>query len=146
MRQSNDPYNLQRFLDAQRGVYEQALAEIEDGQKSSHWMWFIFPQLDGLGSSPTAKRYAITSADEAKAYLRDPVLGARLLQCAEAALRLQGLSATEIFGYPDDMKLRSCATLFAHVSPPGSVFEKLLAKYFGAHADEKTLRLLGERG
>ena len=146
MTQSSDPFNLERFLQAQRGVHEQALAEIQDGQKSSHWMWFIFPQLDGLGSSPTAKRYAITSADEAKAYLREPVLGARLLQCAEATLQLQGLSAAEIFGYPDDMKLRSCATLFAHVSPPGSVFEKVLEKYFGRHPDEKTLQLLGERG
>ena len=142
----SDPFNLQRFREAQRGVYEHALAEIEDGQKSSHWMWFVFPQLDGLGSSSMAKRYAISSAGEAKAYLQDPVLGSRLLQCAEATLRLQGLYAAEIFGRPDDMKLRSCATLFAQVSPPGSVFEKLLAKYFGGHGDEKTLQLLGQRG
>lgn len=146
MTQSSDPFDLERFVEAQRGVYEHALAEIEDGQKSSHWMWFIFPQIDGLGFSSTARRYAIKSVDEAKAYLQHSSLGPRLLQCAEAALRQQGLSAAEIFGSPDDMKLRSSATLFAQVSPPGSVFEKLLAKYFGGHADEKTLQLLDERG
>ena len=112
MAQADDPFDLDRFVEAQHGVFEDALAEIEDGQKSSHWMWFIFPQIEGLGSSPTARRFAIKSKAEAQAYLRHPVLGSRLQQCAEAAQRLQGLSVVEIFGYPDDMKLRSSATLF----------------------------------
>ena len=109
-------------------------------------MWFIFPQIEGLGFSATSRRFAIKGADEAKAYLRHPVLGPRLIECAQAALQIQGLSAEEIFGSPDDMKLRSCATLFAAISPPDSVFERLLAKYFGGHPDERTLQLLGEIG
>ena len=138
-----DPFNLNRFVLAQNGVFEEALAEIEDGQKSSHWMWFIFPQIDGLGFSATSKRYAIKSVDEAKAYLRHPILGPRLLRCAEAAVRVEGLSAQEIFGSPDDIKLRSCATLFASMSPPNSIFHQLIAKYFAGHRDERTLRILG---
>ena len=140
--EAHDPHNLQRFVDAQHGVYDEALAEIRDGRKTSHWMWFVFPQIAGLGSSATAQRYAIRSADEARAYLRHPVLGPRLIRCTEAALRLEGLSAAEIFGHPDDLKLRSSATLFANVAPPGSVFHRLLEKYFGGHADERTLELL----
>ena len=106
-------------------------------------MWYIFPQFDGLGFSSTSKHYAIKSVDEAKAYLAHPVLGPRLLKCAEAALGVENRSATAIFGSPDDMKLRSCATLFACVSPPGSVFEHIIAKYFQGERDGKTLRLLG---
>ena len=140
------PVNLERFLEAQRGTYEQALAEIRSGRKQSHWMWFIFPQYDGLGASAMAKRYAIKSVAEAEAYLSHPVLGARLLECAEAALALPGRSASEVFGYPDDLKLRSCATLFAAVSPAGSVFEKLLEKYFAGGRDEGTIRLLNLEG
>ncbi len=139
----DDPYDLGRFLHAQQGDFERALAEIAGGRKRTHWMWYIFPQLDGLGFSPTAKHYAIKSLAEAKAYLAHPVLGPRLLQCAEAAARVEGRSATEIFGSPDDLKLRSCATLFACVSPPGSVFDRLLDKYYGGERDQKTLRLLG---
>lgn len=137
-----NPAGLDRFVEAQKGDYERALDEIRSGRKASHWMWYIFPQIDGLGSSAMAKRYAIRDLAEAEAYLRHPVLGPRLIECAEAALAIEGKSATEVFGYPDDLKLRSCATLFARVSPPGSVFEQLLAKYFRATADQRTLELL----
>jgi uncharacterized protein (DUF1810 family) len=106
-------------------------------------MWYIFPQFDGLAFSSTSKHYAIKSIEEAKAYLDHPVLGPRLLECAEAVVRVEGRSATEIFGSPDDLKLKSCATLFAGVLPPGSVFERLLAKYYRGERDQKTLRLLG---
>ena len=142
-RGTNDPYDLGRFVDAQAGDYEQALAEIRSGRKRSHWMWYIFPQIDGLGFSSMSRRYSIKSIDEARAYLDHPVLGPRLLECAEAVLGVEGRSATEIFGSPDDMKLRSCATLFACVSPPDSVFDRLLDKYFRGERDGKTLRLLG---
>ena len=138
-----DPYSLDRFIEAQEDAYERALSEIRSGRKRSHWMWYIFPQYDGLGSSATSKRYAIRSLAEAEAYLRHLVLGQRLLECAEAALAVEGRSASEVFGSPDDMKLRSCATLFAYVSPSGSVFERLLDKYFLGERDDKTVHLLG---
>jgi uncharacterized protein (DUF1810 family) len=140
---AGDPYDLDRFVQAQRNDYEQALAEITNGRKQSHWMWYVFPQFDGLGFSSTSKRYSIKSVAEAKAYLAHPVLGPRLTECAEAVMGVPGRSALEIFGFPDDVKLKSCATLFAQVSPPGSVFEQLLGKHFQGEADEKTLRLLG---
>ncbi|HXI51752.1 MAG TPA: DUF1810 domain-containing protein [Candidatus Saccharimonadales bacterium] len=139
---TSDPHDLGRFLHAQEHDYARALAEIRGGQKRTHWMWYIFPQLDGLGSSPTSKHYSIKSAEEAKAYLAHPLLGPRLLECAEAALRVEGRSAEEIFGSPDDLKLRSCATLFASVLPPGSLFHRLLEKYYPAGPDPRTLRLL----
>ncbi len=107
-------------------------------------MWYIFPQFDGLGMSSTSKLYSIKSAEEARAYLNHPVLGPRLIECAEAVLGVDGRSATEIFGSPDDLKLRSSATLFASVSPSGSVFDRLLVRYFGGERDEKTLRLMGD--
>jgi uncharacterized protein (DUF1810 family) len=131
-------------VQAQERDYEQAVSEIRGGRKRSHWMWYIFPQYDGLGSSSTSRHYAIKSVAEAEAYLRHPVLGPRLVECAEAAVGVTGRSISEIFGSPDDMKLRSCATLFARVSRPGSVFERLLDKYFQGERDEKTLRLLGD--
>jgi uncharacterized protein (DUF1810 family) len=106
-------------------------------------MWYIFPQFAGLGTSPTARRYAIRSIEDAEAYLRHPVLGARLMECAQATLDVDGRSALEIFGSPDDLKLRSCATLFAAVSTPGSVFDRLIDKYFRGEPDERTLRLIG---
>ena len=137
-----DPFNLQRFVDAQEGVYEQALAEINAGLKQSHWMWFIFPQYAGLGSSPTSLHYAIKSRDEGRAYLEHPILGPRLIECAEAALALDAPSAAEVFGYPDDLKLRSSATLFAAVSQPDSLFERLLAKWFGGEPDRATVQLM----
>jgi uncharacterized protein (DUF1810 family) len=137
------PYNLNRFVEAQQGDYARALAEVRAGRKVSHWMWYVFPQIEGLGHSPTARHYSIKSRAEAEAYLAHPVLGPRLVECAEAALAVEGRSAHEIFGSPDDLKLRSCATLFAAVSPPGSVFERLLARYYHGERDAATLRLLG---
>ena len=142
-RTTDDPYNLSRFLRKQEGDYEQALSEIMSGKKCNHWMWYIFPQLDGLAFSPTSKHYSIKSVEEAKAYLDHAILGPRLLECAEAVVRVEGRSATEIFGSPDDLKLRSCATLFACVSPADSVFERLLGKYYRGGRDGKTLKLLG---
>ena len=141
-----DPHDLNRFVRAQADDYEHALSEIVSGRKRTHWMWYIFPQLDGLASSPTSKFFAIKGVEEAKAYLDHPVLGPRLLDCAEAVVATEGRSATEIFGYPDDLKLRSSATLFAAVLPPGSVFERLLAKYFAGIRDDKTLHLLSQHG
>jgi uncharacterized protein (DUF1810 family) len=138
-----DPHKLSRFVEAQEEDYDQALAEIRRGRKQSHWMWYIFPQFDGLGFSSTSKRYAIRSIAEAKAYLCHPVLGPRLMECAEAVIRIEGRSVLEIFGSPDDVKLRSCATLFAWISPVGSVFDRLLGKVFHGERDGKTLRLLG---
>jgi len=140
---ATDPHNLSRFLQAQENDYERALAEIKSGRKRSHWMWYIFPQLNGLGFSSMSRLYSIKSLAEAKAYLNHPVLGPRLLRCAEAALQIEGRSALEIFGFPDDMKLRSCATLFTCVSPVGSVFHQLLDRYFEGRSDVKTLDLLG---
>ena len=140
---TDDPHDLGRFVQAQEDNYADARAEIAAGRKRTHWMWYVFPQLDGLAFSSTSKHYAIKSLDEAKAYLDHPVLGPRLLECAEAALRVEGRSATQVFGSPDDMKLKSCATLFALVAPPGSAFERLLAKYYRGERDGRTLRLLG---
>ncbi len=140
---SSDPYLLGRFLLAQEDDYPVALSEIKSGRKRSHWMWYIFPQIDGLAFSSTSKHFSIKSLDEARAYLDHPILGPRLRECAEAVVNLEGKTAREIFGSPDDLKLRSCATLFACVSPPGSVFDRLLAKYYQGRRDEKTLHLLG---
>lgn len=139
----DDPHDLNRFVRAQAGDYDRALAEIKAGRKRSHWMWYVFPQFEGLGSSSTSRRYSIKSIAEAGAYLRHPVLGPRLTECAEALLGIEGRSAHDIFGAPDDMKLRSCATLFAYVSPEGSVFDRLLGKYFQGEHDGATLCLLG---
>jgi uncharacterized protein (DUF1810 family) len=140
---SDDPFLLGRFVLAQRDDYEQALSEIKSGRKRSHWMWYIFPQIDGLAFSSTSKHFAIKSLDEARAYLDHPVLGPRLLESAEAVVRLEGRTAREIFGSPDDLKLRSCATLFACVAPSGSVFDGLLARFYHGRRDDKTLQLLG---
>ena len=140
---TDDPYLLNRFVQAQQDDYELALSELKNGRKRSHWMWYIFPQLDGLAYSSTSKHYAIKTVDEAKAYLAHPLLGPRLLACAEALIGLNGRSAREILGSPDDLKLKSCATLFACISPAGSVFHQLLAKYYQGEVDTKTLGLLG---
>jgi uncharacterized protein (DUF1810 family) len=139
-----DPYDLSRFVLAQEHDYARALSELMAGQKRSHWMWYVFPQLDGLAFSSTSKRYAIKSLEEARAYLDHPVLGPRLLECAEAVLRLEGRSAREILSSPDDLKLCSCATLFGAALPPGSVFDRLLAKYYGGRRDDRTLDLLAD--
>jgi len=143
----NDLPNLARFAQAQEGVYESALAELRHGRKRSHWMWFVFPQFFGLGSSATSQHYAIKSVAEARAYLGDPVLGPRLRKCCEALLGVQGRSAREILGTPDDLKLRSCATLFDHVAP-GSVFAQILDRFYEGQRDASTRRLIeaSERG
>ncbi len=143
MSSTNDPYDLHRFTEAQEGVYAQALSEIRGGLKVSHWMWYIFPQIEGLGFSTMSKRYAIRSLAEARAYLEHPVLGPRLRECAEAALQVEGRSARDIFGATDEQKLRSSATLFAQASPEGSVFHRLLDRYFQGRPDRRTLELLG---
>ena len=140
-------HDLQRFLDAQASVYEQARSELASGQKRSHWMWFIFPQIRGLGSSPTAQRFAISGLDEAVAYFSHPVLGARLRECTALVNALQGRSLGEVFGYPDDLKFHSSITLFA-AADKGSpnedkrVFRDALAKYFEGRPDQATLDLL----
>lgn len=139
---AGDPFDLNRFVEAQEDIYDDALAELRAGRKRSHWMWFIFPQFEGLGFSATSHHFAIHSAAEARAYLAHPVLGPRLVECAEAVLAVAGRSAREIFGSPDDLKLRSSATLFASVSPDGSVFHRLLDKYFDGTPDQRTLELL----
>jgi uncharacterized protein (DUF1810 family) len=142
----SDPFDLDRFVQAQEHNYDRALAEVRSGRKRTHWMWYVFPQFAGLGFSAMAERYAIRSRAEAEAYLRHPVLGPRLVEISAAALAVEGRAAFDIFDTPDDLKLRSCATLFAGVSPPGSVFERLLDKYYGGERDEKTLRLMAGAG
>ena len=143
MTQGSAPgFDLDRFVKAQEGVYESAFAEIRAGRKRSHWMWFIFPQVAGLGFSATSQHFAIHTREEAKALLAHPVLGARLNACAAAVLEVTGLSAEDIFGPVDAMKLRSSATLFAAVSPHGSVFHRILDQYFRGRADERTSELL----
>ncbi|MGB8356548.1 MAG: DUF1810 domain-containing protein [Chthoniobacteraceae bacterium] len=139
---NEDPFNLTRFLTAQEHTYEPALAELKRGEKESHWMWFIFPQIDGLGHSDMAIRYAIKSRQEATAYLQHPVLGPRLLQCSGALLHIHGKTALDIMGYPDDLKLHSSMTLFAAVSNPGSVFHQVIDKYFQGQPDQNTIDIL----
>lgn len=135
--------NLQRFLDAQTRDYPQALAEVKAGRKRSHWMWYIFPQIQGLGFSSTSQHYAIRDAAEAAAYLKQPVLGPRLREISGELLKLTGRDASRVFGSPDDLKLRSSMTLFAAVPGADPVFWAVLDAYFGGKADEKTLRQLG---
>ena len=135
---------LERFVNAQEGMYQQALAEIRAGRKRTHWMWFIFPQVDGLGSSATSRHYAIRNRAEAVAYLQHPVLGPRLEACVRALLDLKGGDASHVFGYPDDLKLRSSLTLFAEISGAGSVFHEALDRYFGGKRDQATVRLLDD--
>ncbi len=144
MTASADPHDLNRFVAAQRDDYAQVLAELRAGRKRSHWMWYVFPQVAGLGLSAMSRRYAIKGLAEAEAYLRHPLLGPRLRECAEALLAVEGRSAREILGSPDDSKLRSCATLFASVSAPGSAFHRLLEKYFDGQPDPETGRRLGQ--
>jgi uncharacterized protein (DUF1810 family) len=142
MNHSDDPFGLDRFVRAQDSTYAAALAEIRSGRKRSHWMWYVLPQIAGLGFSAMSQRYAIRGVAEARAYLAHALLGPRLIECVEAMLTIEGRSAHAIFGSPDDLKLRSCATLFAHVTPPGSVFERLLDQYFEGQRDARTLELL----
>jgi uncharacterized protein (DUF1810 family) len=143
----DDPFELERFVAAQNqgGTYEAATAELRAGRKRSHWMWFVFPQIAGLGQSPISRRYAISSLDEAKAYLDHPVLGPRLVECARILTGLQTRSAEEVFGGIDAMKLRSSMTLFARADPTKPVFQQVLDVYFAGEADPSTERLLGGR-
>lgn len=137
-----DPHDLARFVDAQEGVYPRALAELRRGRKDSHWMWFVFPQLAGLGRSATAQRYAVASLDEARAYLAHPVLGPRLRECAQVVAGTAGRSAEQIFGGIDAVKLRSSMTLFARAAPAETVFSTVLDRFFDGSTDPETDRLL----
>jgi uncharacterized protein (DUF1810 family) len=142
-----DPFNLERFVAAQSRAHDTAVAELRNGCKQSHWMWFVFPQLAGLGHSARARLYGITSLDEAQAYLAHPVLGPRLLECAGVLEGLdQSHSASSIFGYPDDLKLRSSLTLFARAAGSGSIFGRMLDKYFAGEPDDRTVALLQLQG
>jgi len=142
----DDPFDLGRFTRAQEGTYDTALAELRSGQKRTHWMWYIFPQIDGLGHSAASKYYAIKSLEEARQYLNHSVLGPRLLECTEAILATEGRSVAEIFGHPDDRKFLSSMTLFACVTDTRSVFVRALDKYFLGRRDLRTLHLLEELG
>jgi uncharacterized protein (DUF1810 family) len=137
-----DPYNLQRFVDAQNPVYEQVCAELRDGQKESHWMWFIFPQLRGLGHSHMATKFGISSRQEAEAYLEHSILGRRLIECTRLVNLVEGRSIHQIFGNPDDLKFRSSMTLFATVAPDNQVFQNALQRYFAGEPDRLTLQSL----
>ncbi|HEX5934702.1 MAG TPA: DUF1810 domain-containing protein [Pseudorhizobium sp.] len=140
---TRDGFDLQRFVDAQNAVYGTVVRELEEGRKRSHWMWFIFPQVEGLGSSPMAQRYAIGSRQEAEAYLQHPVLGERLTECTLLMLRHEGRSAHAILGSPDDLKFQSSMTLFADVSEKGSPFERALDVFYGGKRDRKTVAQIG---
>lgn len=139
----HDPYKLQRFLTAQEGVYEDAVSELRAGYKRSHWMWFIFPQIEGLGRSEMARRFAIASLDEARAYLSHPILGARLRECSRLVAELEGKSVEAIFGDPDNMKFHSSMTLFAQAADDKGIFLDCLRKYFDSKPDALTLERLG---
>lgn len=134
--------DLARFAQAQEGIFERALAELTAGRKQSHWMWFVFPQVAGLGHSTMAQRYAIADLNEARAYLAHPILGPRLKQCTQAVLAVDGKTAHDIFGTPDDLKFRSSMTLFAAAAPDEPLFRAALGKYFGGEADALTLSKL----
>jgi uncharacterized protein (DUF1810 family) len=142
MAATDDPFDLQRFVDAQEPVYDRACAELRRGRKQSHWMWFIFPQIAGLGHSPMAQRYAISSLEEAKAYLEHLVLGARLRACTRLILAVEGRSAHQILGAPDDAKFRSCLTLFAYATADKQIFRDALQKYFDGEEDSLTVARL----
>ena len=139
-----DRFDLQRFVQAQQPVYERVLAELQAGRKQSHWMWFVFPQLRGLGFSLMARKYAIRGRDEALAYLQHELLGERLRECTRLVLQIEGHSVQEIFGYPDDLKFRSCMTLFAAVAENTDLFNLALEKYYAGRADQETLQLLAQ--
>ena len=135
--------DLERFVDAQAPVYGRVVQELRAGRKESHWMWFVFPQIAGLGSSAMAARYAIAALDEARAYLAHPVLGARLRACTKLVLDVKGRSVHAIFGSPDDLKFRSCMTLFAHAAPDETLFRSALEKYFSGEEDPSTRERIG---
>lgn len=137
-----DPYNLERFVRAQNPVFERVCSELRLGGKEGHWMWFVFPQISGLGHSHMAREFAISSREEAKAYLRHTILGPRLRECTRLVVLLEGLGIRDIFGYPDYLKFRSCMTLFAQVTPENQIFNDALQKYFEGEPDHLTLERL----
>jgi uncharacterized protein (DUF1810 family) len=139
----SDAFQLRRFIEAQEPVFAEVLAELRAGRKASHWMWFVFPQIEGLGHSSTAQYFAIRSLDEARAYLGHPVLGPRLRECTALVNAVRGRTATEIFGYPDDLKFRSSMTLFAHATPENQEFLNALWRYYSGEFDPRTLELCG---
>jgi uncharacterized protein (DUF1810 family) len=134
-----DPYHLQRFVDAQDPVFAEVCSELRAGRKTGHWMWFIFPQITGLGHSLLANKFAISSREEAEAYLKHPILGPRLRECSRLVNLVEGRPADQIFGFPDDLKFRSSMTLFAHATSENQVFKDALLKYFGGESDRSTL-------
>jgi len=142
MTNSTDPHNLQRFVDAQKPDYEQVCAELRAGHKRTHWIWFIFPQMKGLGRSETASYYGIASRQEAEAYLAHPVLGPRLRECTRLVNLVEGRTVDQIFGYPDNLKFRSSMTLFAATAADNQIFEDALEKYFAGEPDPRTIELL----
>lgn len=139
-----DDRDLQRFVDAQHGCYDAVLAELRQGRKRTHWMWFVFPQLAGLGHSPMARRYSLRDLQEARAYAAHPLLGARLRECVELSVAIEPAEASAVFGTPDDLKLRSCLTLFQRAVPDEPLFRDALEHWFGGRPDPRTLELLGE--
>jgi len=142
---SDDAFELERFVSAQAGVIEQVRRELAEGRKRSHWMWFVFPQLRGLGYSATAHRYGLSGLDEARAYLQHAILGPRLVECTSLVNAVRGRSAHDIFGSPDDLKFRSSMSLFSRVPQASAVFQRALEQYFGGAPDPRTLQLLHER-
>ena len=139
---NHDPYDLQRFVDAQNPVFDQVCSELRDGKKKSHWMWFVFPQIKGLGYSQLARKFAISSREEAAAYLEHPVLGPRLRECTSLVNHIEARSIEQIFGYPDNLKFQSCMTLFAEVTSDNEVFMRALQKYFAGRLDPSTVERL----
>jgi uncharacterized protein (DUF1810 family) len=142
MASANDPYNLERFVTAQNDVFDDVRAELRSGRKESHWMWFVFPQLRGLGHSSMASRFGISSREEAEAYLQHPVLGPRLRECTRLVNQVEGRSVEQIFGYPDDLKFRSSMTLFSQATSDNEPFVQALERYFGGQPDTRTLERL----
>ena len=138
----SDIYNLQRFLDAQDSIYEEVLKELKQGRKTSHWMWYIFPQIKGLGRTATAQKFAISSLEEAQAYLKDPILGSRLRECTHLVLDIENRDIQKIFGYPDYLKFRSSITLFLETTKDNKIFQDVLLKYFAGQPDQLTLDII----
>ncbi len=141
----DDPFDLNRFVNAQAPVYAQVVGELRRGRKTGHWMWFIFPQLRGLGHSEMAQHYGIASRQEAAAYLSHPLLGGRLTECTELVLAVEGATLSAILGYPDDLKFGSCMTLFAAVAPEQDVFKRAITKFLAGERDPRTLQLLSRK-
>lgn len=140
---NTDKFDLNRFVDAQAGIYTSVINELRAGSKRSHWMWFIFPQIDGLAMSATSRHYAIKSMDDARVFLEHPILGPRLIECSQTLVGIEGRSASQIFGYPDDLKLKSSMTLFSLVDNADPVFDSVLEKYFDGERDDRTVEIVG---